>query len=183
MNKCFKPEFTNLEWEYDEDKFNAWCEGKTGFLIVDAAMRQVKQDKWMHNRTRMVVASFLSKDLLIDWRRGERYFMENLIDGDFASNHGGDSDRVKGWIPSHISESSIRSARANDSIRMGSIYENGFQSCVNSKGRPYMSPTREEQGPLQRRMGIHGRWWITPRAELTHCNGINGRLRMARDSG
>ncbi|RHZ72412.1 hypothetical protein CDV55_108811 [Aspergillus turcosus] len=89
MNKCFKPEFTNLEWEYDEDKFNAWCEGKTGFPIVDAAMRQVKQDKWMHNRTRMVVASFLSKDLLIDWRRGERYFMENLIDGDFASNHGG----------------------------------------------------------------------------------------------
>lgn len=89
MNKCFKPEFTNLEWEYDEDKFNMWCEGKTGFPIVDAAMRQLKQDKWMHNRTRMVVSSFLSKDLLIDWRRGERYFMENLIDGDFASNHGG----------------------------------------------------------------------------------------------
>ncbi|KAJ9227173.1 hypothetical protein DTO027B5_819 [Paecilomyces variotii] len=89
MNKCFKPEFTNLEWEYDEDKFNLWCEGKTGFPIVDAAMRQLKQDKWMHNRTRMVVSSFLSKDLLIDWRRGERYFMENLIDGDFASNHGG----------------------------------------------------------------------------------------------
>lgn len=89
MNKCFKPEFTNLEWEYDESKFNMWCEGKTGFPIVDAAMRQLKQDKWMHNRTRMVVSSFLSKDLLIDWRRGERYFMENLIDGDFASNHGG----------------------------------------------------------------------------------------------
>ncbi|KAF7114461.1 hypothetical protein CNMCM5793_008765 [Aspergillus hiratsukae] len=75
MNKCLKPEFTNLEWEYDEDKFNAWCEGKTGFPIVDAAMRQIKQDKWMHNRTRMVVASFLSKDLLIDWRRGERYVL------------------------------------------------------------------------------------------------------------
>ncbi|GAD99258.1 deoxyribodipyrimidine photo-lyase Phr1, putative [Paecilomyces variotii No. 5] len=89
MNKCFKPEFTNLEWEYDEGKFTMWCEGKTGFPIVDAAMRQLKQDKWMHNRTRMVVSSFLSKDLLIDWRRGERYFMENLIDGDFASNHGG----------------------------------------------------------------------------------------------
>ncbi|EYE93749.1 deoxyribodipyrimidine photo-lyase PHR1 [Aspergillus ruber CBS 135680] len=89
MNKCFKPEFTNLEWEYDRDQFNAWCEGKTGYPIVDAAMRQLKQDAWMHNRTRMVVSSFLSKDLLIDWRRGERYFMEHLIDGDFASNHGG----------------------------------------------------------------------------------------------
>ncbi|KAH1270947.1 hypothetical protein KXV36_005480 [Aspergillus fumigatus] len=89
MNKCFKPEFTNLEWEYEEDRFTAWREGKTGFPIVDAAMRQAKQDKWMHNRTRMIVASFLSKDLLLDWRRGERYFMETLIDGDFASNHGG----------------------------------------------------------------------------------------------
>jgi len=89
MNKCFKPEFTNLEWEYDRDHFSAWCEGKTGYPIVDAAMRQLKNDAWMHNRTRMVVSSFLSKDLLIDWRRGERYFMEHLIDGDFASNHGG----------------------------------------------------------------------------------------------
>lgn len=70
MNKCFKPEFTNVEWEYDRDQFNAWCEGKTGYPIVDAAMRQLKQDAWMHNRTRMVVSSFLSKDPLIDWRRG-----------------------------------------------------------------------------------------------------------------
>ncbi|KAE8355449.1 DNA photolyase, FAD-binding/Cryptochrome [Aspergillus coremiiformis] len=89
MNKCFKPEFTDLEWEYNEDHFNAWCEGKTGYPIVDAAMRQIKDAAWMHNRARMVVSSFLSKDLLIDWRRGERYFMEHLIDGDFASNHGG----------------------------------------------------------------------------------------------
>ncbi|KAE8152981.1 deoxyribodipyrimidine photo-lyase [Aspergillus avenaceus] len=89
MNKCFKPEFTNLEWEYDEDHFRAWSEGKTGYPIVDAAMRQINSEAWMHNRARMVVSSFLSKDLLIDWRRGEKYFMENLIDGDFASNHGG----------------------------------------------------------------------------------------------
>ncbi|OJJ67213.1 hypothetical protein ASPBRDRAFT_187326 [Aspergillus brasiliensis CBS 101740] len=89
MNKCFKPEFTNIEWSYNKDHFNAWCEGKTGYPIVDAAMRQMKHAAWMHNRTRMVVSSFLSKDLLIDWRRGERYFMEHLIDGDFASNHGG----------------------------------------------------------------------------------------------
>lgn len=89
MNKCFKPEHTDIEWEYDADQFQAWCDGKTGFPIVDAAMRQLSHSKWMHNRTRMVVSSFLSKDLLIDWRRGERHFMENLIDGDFASNHGG----------------------------------------------------------------------------------------------
>ncbi|KAL4802826.1 DNA photolyase, FAD-binding/Cryptochrome [Aspergillus unguis] len=89
MNKCFKPEFTNLEWEYNQDHFAAWTEGKTGYPIVDAAMRQLNHSAWMHNRTRMVVSSFLSKDLLLDWRRGERYFMENLIDGDFASNHGG----------------------------------------------------------------------------------------------
>ncbi|GLI81673.1 DNA photolyase phr1 [Penicillium ochrochloron] len=89
MNKCFKPEATNIEWEYDADQFQAWCDGKTGFPIVDAAMRQLKHCAWMHNRTRMVVSSFLSKDLMIDWRRGERFFMEHLIDGDFASNHGG----------------------------------------------------------------------------------------------
>ncbi|CAL5865885.1 uncharacterized protein PFLUO_LOCUS91 [Penicillium psychrofluorescens] len=89
MNKCFKPDHTNIDWEYDEDQFQAWADGKTGYPIVDAAMRQLRHSAWMHNRTRMVVSSFLSKDLLIDWRRGERYFMEHLIDGDFASNHGG----------------------------------------------------------------------------------------------
>lgn len=89
MNKCFKPEFTNVEWEYDEELFKAWCEGCTGYPLVDASMRSMKKNAWMHNRARMVVASFLSKDLMIDWRRGERYFMEHLIDGDFASNHGG----------------------------------------------------------------------------------------------
>ncbi|KAJ5902582.1 hypothetical protein N7495_003110 [Penicillium taxi] len=89
MNKCFKPEHTNIEWEYDTDQFQAWCDGKTGYPVVDAAMRQLRETAWMHNRVRMVVSSFLSKDMLIDWRRGERFFMESLIDGDFASNHGG----------------------------------------------------------------------------------------------
>ncbi|KAI1960306.1 DNA photolyase phr1 [Ophidiomyces ophidiicola] len=89
MNKCFKPEFTNLEWEYDSAHFEAWCAGRTGFPIVDAAMRQLQSLAWMHNRARMIVSSFLSKDLLIDWRLGEQHFMKHLIDGDFASNHGG----------------------------------------------------------------------------------------------
>ena len=89
MNKPFKPEYTNIDWEYDDEKFKAWCDGKTGFPIVDAAMRQLHHTGYMHNRCRMIVASFLAKDLLIDWRMGERYFMEHLIDGDFASNNGG----------------------------------------------------------------------------------------------
>lgn len=89
MNKSFKPEYTNIQWEYDEDNFKAWREGKTGFPIVDAAMRQCSNIGYMHNRCRMIVASFLVKDLMIDWRMGERYFMEHLIDGDFASNSGG----------------------------------------------------------------------------------------------
>ena len=89
MNKSFKPEYTRIRWEYDAEKFDAWCEGRTGFPIVDAAMRQLNYTGYMHNRCRMIVASFLAKDLLIDWRMGERYFMEHLVDGDFASNNGG----------------------------------------------------------------------------------------------
>ena len=89
MNKPFKPEYTNIQWEYNMDHFKAWCEGRTGYPIVDAAMRQIRQIGYMHNRCRMIVASFLAKDLLLDWRMGERYFMEHLIDGDFASNNGG----------------------------------------------------------------------------------------------
>ncbi|PFH62949.1 hypothetical protein XA68_10965 [Ophiocordyceps unilateralis] len=89
MNKPFKPEYSNISWSYDEEDFAAWCEGRTGFPIVDAAMRQLNNLGYMHNRCRMIVASFLAKDLLIDWRKGERYFMEHLVDGDFASNNGG----------------------------------------------------------------------------------------------
>lgn len=89
MGKPFKYEYSDIEWEYDDAAFSRWCEGTTGFPIVDAAMRQVKGMKYMHNRCRMIVASFLAKDLLLDWRRGEKFFMENLIDGDFASNNGG----------------------------------------------------------------------------------------------
>ncbi|KAJ3579242.1 hypothetical protein NPX13_g1316 [Xylaria arbuscula] len=89
MNKPFKPEYSNIAWSYNASHFTAWCEGRTGFPIVDAAMRQMQSMGYMHNRCRMIVASFLAKDLLIDWRMGERFFMEHLIDGDFASNNGG----------------------------------------------------------------------------------------------
>ena len=78
-----------IAWRYNEDEFNAWKEGRTGFPIVDAAMRQLLNEGWMHNRLRMVVAMFFTKNMLHDWRLGEAYFMQNLIDGDFASNNGG----------------------------------------------------------------------------------------------
>ena len=89
MHKPFKYEYTDIEWEYDDELFQSWCDGRTGFPIVDAAMRQLNHTGYMHNRCRMIVASFLAKDLLMDWRMGEKYFMEHLIDGDFASNNGG----------------------------------------------------------------------------------------------
>lgn len=89
MSKPFKYEYSNVEWDYNANLFKKWCEGRTGYPIVDAAMRQMNEMGWMHNRLRMIVASFLAKDLLLDWRLGERYFMEKLIDGDFASNSGG----------------------------------------------------------------------------------------------
>ncbi len=76
-------------WSYDKKFFNAWCEGRTGIPIVDAAMRQLNATGWMHNRLRMVVAMFLTKNGQIDWRLGEDYFMTQLVDGDFAANNGG----------------------------------------------------------------------------------------------
>ncbi len=87
--KPYKPITDNIPWRYDNDDYQSWCEGKTGFPLVDAAMRQLNQTGWMHNRLRMVVAMFLSKTLFLDWRMGEKYFMQNLIDGDLAANNGG----------------------------------------------------------------------------------------------
>jgi len=87
--RAFLPQFRALAWENREDWFEAWKAGRTGYPIVDAGMRQLAATGWMHNRVRMIVASFLTKDLLIDWRWGERYFMERLLDGDLAPNNGG----------------------------------------------------------------------------------------------
>ncbi|WP_415903319.1 cryptochrome/photolyase family protein [Neptuniibacter sp. QD29_5] len=86
----FKPEIeSKLEWSFDQYLFEAWCQGETGYAIVDAGMKQLNQTGWMHNRVRMITASFLTKILRQDWRLGARYFMQHLIDGDFASNLGG----------------------------------------------------------------------------------------------
>lgn len=88
-DRPFRPDTDRVAWRHDADGFAAWCEGRTGYPLVDAAMQQLRQCGWMHNRLRMVTAMFLSKYLLVDWRWGERYFMEQLIDGHFPSNNGG----------------------------------------------------------------------------------------------
>ncbi len=87
--RSFREVYRHLLWDNDREAFLAWQEGRTGYPIVDAAMRQLLATGWMHNRARMIVASFLTKDLLVDWRWGERHFMQHLIDGDPAANNGG----------------------------------------------------------------------------------------------
>lgn len=89
MHQAFKQKTEALPWRHDEHVFLAWKQGQTGFPLVDAAMRQLNQTGWMHNRLRMVAAMFLTKHLFIDWRLGEGYFMSRLLDGDLASNNGG----------------------------------------------------------------------------------------------
>ncbi len=86
---AFKPQYDELPWPNPPGHFDAWCEARTGYPLVDAAMRQLNQTGYMHNRLRMVVASFLAKDLLVDWRWGEQYFADKLIDFDLAANSGG----------------------------------------------------------------------------------------------
>lgn len=89
VDKAFKPAYDHIPWRNNEVEFKAWCEGKTGYPIVDAGMRELNETGYMHNRVRMIVASFLSKHLLIDWRWGEAYFAKKLLDFELASNNGG----------------------------------------------------------------------------------------------
>ena len=88
-NLSFSEKYDKFPWLNNEDSFISWSKGQTGVPIIDAAMRQLNASGWMHNRLRMIVAMYLTKNLLIDWRKGEKYFMKKLIDGDFASNNGG----------------------------------------------------------------------------------------------
>lgn len=89
MGRAFRPETEKIKWVEDERLLAAWQQGRTGYPIVDAAQRALLATGWMHNRLRMISAMFLSKDLFLDWRLGERHFMRNLVDGDLASNNGG----------------------------------------------------------------------------------------------
>ncbi len=88
-NQPFKSKTSKIVWNNNEEHFEAWCEGRTGVPLVDAAMRQLVQTGWMHNRLRMVTAMYLSKNLFLDWRKGEEFFMQHLIDGDLSANNGG----------------------------------------------------------------------------------------------
>ncbi|WOD39117.1 FAD-binding domain-containing protein [Nodosilinea sp. E11] len=85
----YRDPLKDFPWVNNEDHFAAWCEGRTGYPIVDAAMRQLNEIGWMHNRCRMIVASFLTKDLIVNWQWGEKYFMQHLVDGDLSANNGG----------------------------------------------------------------------------------------------
>ena len=87
--KAIKPKYDRIPWETNMEHFEAWCMGQTGYPMVDAGMRELNTTGYMHNRVRMIVASFLTKHLLIDWRLGERYFAQKLLDFDLASNIGG----------------------------------------------------------------------------------------------
>jgi deoxyribodipyrimidine photo-lyase len=89
VGHAFKPEYDKIKWRNNEKEFQAWCEGQTGYPIVDAGMRELNETGFMHNRVRMIVASFLTKHLLIDWRWGEAYFAKKLLDFDLAANNGG----------------------------------------------------------------------------------------------
>lgn len=89
VEKSFRPQYDQIEWLNDENDFRRWCSGQTGYPIVDAGMRELNETGYMHNRVRMVTASFLTKHLLIDWRWGEAYFARKLLDYDLASNNGG----------------------------------------------------------------------------------------------
>ncbi len=145
----YREKWLNFPWQNKSDWFEAWSNGLTGIPIVDAAMRQLKDSGWMHNRCRMIVASFLVKDLLIDWRWGELFFMKSLVDGDLASNNGGwqwsassgmdpkpmrifnpfrqaskfdeDGNYIRKWIPelSHISTPNLLSGEIISAERNG----------------------------------------------------------------
>ncbi len=89
VNSAFKPQYDHIEWRNNQEEFDAWCNGTTGYPIVDAGMRELNESGFMHNRVRMIVASFLTKHLLIDWRWGEAYFASKLLDFDLSANNGG----------------------------------------------------------------------------------------------
>ncbi|KAF9361746.1 hypothetical protein BGX26_012467 [Mortierella sp. AD094] len=125
MNRAFQPKTENVQWSENEEHFQRWCEGKTGFPIVDAGMRQLNSIGYMHNRLRMITACFLVKDLLIHWRQGETYFMKHLIDGDLASNNGVPPQEP---MLNRTFVSSIRSYSRSDLIPKETTSENGFQS-------------------------------------------------------
>ena len=145
----YRPQWRHFPWENDSERLQAWCEGLTGMPIIDAAMRQLNESGWMHNRCRMIVASYLVKDLICDWRLGEAAFLERLVDGDLAANNGGwqwsassgmdpkplrifnpatqarkfdpEADYIRRWLPElrHVSSSDLISGEISPIERRG----------------------------------------------------------------
>ena len=126
---CFQPHMEQMRYDHGaaaDRRFAAWATGRSGYPLVDAGMRQLRAEGWMHNRLRMITASFLVKDLHIDWTRGARHFMVNLIDGDLASNqHNWQWVAGTGTDAAPYSGSSTRSARAGSSIRTATTSVDG----------------------------------------------------------
>lgn len=159
MYKPFHLEYSDLEWEYNKDHYLRWCEGRTGFPVVDACMRCLKETGHMNNRGRLIVASFFAKDLLLDWRWGESYFLSQLVDADFASNNGGwgfsastgvdpqpyfrifnpwtqserfdpNGDFIKKWVPELKDLSSKTVHNPYDSVQWNIAEENGYPKPI-----------------------------------------------------
>jgi hypothetical protein len=128
MELSFREDLRSISWRNDAGDFSAWCEGRTGYPIVDASMRQLLTTGWMHNRGRMIVASFLVKDLVIDWRWGERFFLQQLFDGDPASNKAGSGQQAPGQMQPHISGYSTRPCKVRSLILKVFLSADGFRN-------------------------------------------------------
>ena len=136
MNRPFDLSTEAVEWRNNEEEFQAWCEGRTGYPLVDAAQRCLVATGWMHNRLRMVTAQFLTKHLLVDWRWGERFFAQHLVDYDFASNNGGwQWSSSTGTDAARISECSTPSAKAKSSMQTVRLFASGCQSWPSCAGK------------------------------------------------
>lgn len=130
LEEEFNAKYRGMVWPGKRENFQRWCDGQTGFPIVDAAMRELRETGFMHNRTRMIAAMFLTKDLHLDWRMGEMWFMQTLADGEIASNNGGGSG-VLALEPMRprIFEFKTHGANPSALTQMGSISKPGCPSC------------------------------------------------------
>jgi deoxyribodipyrimidine photo-lyase len=179
---ALRPEFDRVWWEREAAAFDRWRNGETGFPLVDAAMRQLATEGRMHNRARMVTASFLVKDLLIDWRRGESYFMRALVDGDPASNNGGWQ-----WMTGTGTDAAPYFRILNPTLQARRFDPDGVYIRRHLPERRHVPDRRihepwtmtpEEQRAARCRIGndYRRRWSITPYSDSRHWSATELRL-------